>query len=594
MIDSERMGSRSPYYKWIALSNTTLGVLMAAINGTILIIALPVIFAGIKVNPLAGGQTSLLLWVMLGFNVATTVLLVMFGRLSDIFGRVRLYNLGFAVFTLGSILCSLTWSKGMAGELELIVFRLLQGVGGAFLFSNSSAILTDAFPTNQRGLALGLNQIAAVGGSVIGLVVGGLLAATGHWRFIFLVNVPIGLVGTVWAYVALKELTVRSKNTKLDIWGNVTLGVGILGIMLGLTYGIMPYGSHPMGWTNPMVLSGIIGGVICLAIFTVIEAKVNSPMFNLSLFRIRAFTAGNVSTFLSALARGGLQFMLIIWLQGIWLPLHGVAYENTPLLAGIDTLPQTFGFLLAGPLSGFLSDRFGSRMFATGGMVISAIGFYLLNTLHVNFHYLPFAVYLFIIGFGMGLFASPNSAAIMNSVPSRFRGVASGMLATFMNAGMMMSMGIFFSIVIAGLAQKLPQALTNGLAAQGLPAALVHKIAGLPPMASLFAALLGYNPLKSLVPQQALALLPKHNQETITGHTFFPTLIGQPFMHGLSMAFWISLALSAVAALASWLRGKPFIYDESEDAAAVSNGSLGPEGTPLSAPNSLEVVPEQN
>ena len=326
------------HYKWIVLSNTTLGVLMATINQSILIIALPVIFNGLHVNPLAVNQTGLLLWVLLGFNVATTVLLVLFGRLSDMFGRVRLYNLGFLIFTIGSVLASLTWSKGTAGEIELIVFRIVQGIGGGFLFSNSAAILTDAFPENQRGLALGLNQVAAIGGGIIGLLVGGALAATGHWRWIFLVNVPVGLIGTVWAYVGLKEVAKRQVKQHLDIWGNVMLTIGLLGIMLGLTYGIMPYKQHSMGWSNPWVLTESIGGVIVLVLFVVIEMFTEQPLFNLKLFKIWPFTAGNLSGLLASLARGGLQFMLIIWLQGIYLPLHGVSYANTPLIAGLYTL----------------------------------------------------------------------------------------------------------------------------------------------------------------------------------------------------------------------------------------------------------------
>lgn len=565
-----------PSYKWIALSNTTLGVLMASINGTILIIALPVVFAGIKVDPLSGaGQTSLLLWVLLGFNIATTVLLVTFGRLSDIFGRVKLYNLGFAIFTVGSILCSVTWSTGIHGEIELIAFRLIQGIGGAFLFSNSAAILTDAFPKNQRGLALGLNQIAAIGGGVIGLVVGGLLAAIGEWRWVFIVNIPVGIIGTIWAYIALHELTLPATKAKLDVWGNITLGVGITALMLGLTYGIMPYGTSPMGWGNPWVITALIGGVVFLIAFCFVETRVKDPMFHMPLFKIRAFAAGNISGFLAALARGGLQFMLIIWLQGIWLPIHGVAYADTPLRAGIDTLPQMIGFLLAGPISGYLSDRYGAKLFATAGMVITAIGFALMNTLSADFHYVYFAVYIFIIGFGMGLFASPNSASIMNSVPARYRGVASGMRATFMNAGQMMSMGVFFSIVITGLAQTLPGAVTKGLSAQGLPGQIVHEIASLPPMASLFAALLGYNPLKSMVPSQALSALPASRQAYITGKAFFPSLIGPPFMHGLIMAFWISVGLAVIAAIASLLRGKHFVHDDDNDRANVPNDNKG-------------------
>lgn len=563
----EQKLQRSAAYKWIALSNTTLGILMAAINGTILIIALPVIFDGLHVNPLKSNQTSLLLWVMLGFNVATTVFLVTFGRLSDMFGRVRLYNLGFLIFTIGSVLCAITWSKGLNGEIELIIFRLVQGIGGAFLFSNSAAILTDAFPQNQRGLALGLNQIAAVGGSVVGLVVGGLLAATGEWRFVFLVNVPVGLFGTIWAYIALKEVGDRQKHQHLDVLGNITLALGILGIMIGLTYGIMPYGSHNMGWLNPWVIFAIVGGVVMLVLFVFVESKVKNPLFHLSLFKSRPFSAGNIASFMSALARGGLQFMLIIWLQGIYLPMHGVSYEHTPLIAGLYTIPQMVGFLLAGPVSGYLSDRFGAKMFATVGLLISAFGFVMLVTLPTDFNHWLFWIYIFIIGLGLGLFSSPNSAAIMNAVPAKYRGVASGMRATFMNAGQMMSMGLFFSIVIAGLSQTLPQAMNSGLKQHDVPAQVAHSIANLPPTSSLFAALLGYNPFQSLLgPDGAniLHTLPSDQANTITGKKFFPHIIEGPFHHGLALAFIISVVLLLAAAAASILRGKHFVYQDEE------------------------------
>ncbi|QQE77521.1 MFS transporter [Alicyclobacillus sp. SO9] len=551
-----------PGYKWIALSNTTLGVLMATINQSILIIALPIIFNGLKVNPLKGGQASLLLWVLLGFNVATTVLLVTFGRLSDMFGRVRLYNLGFLIFTIGSVLASLTWSKGTAGEIELIIFRIIQGIGGGFLFANSAAILTDAFPENQRGMALGLNQVAAIGGSVIGLLLGGLLAFTGHWRWVFLVNVPVGIAGTIWAYIALQEVSQRAKNQRLDIWGNITLAVGLLGIMLGLTYGIMPYGTHTMGWSNPFVLTGIIGGIIMLLVFGLVEKRVRQPLFDLSLFTIRPFLAGNISGILAALARGGLQFMLIIWLQGVYLPLHGVSYADTPLIAGLYTIPQMIGFFIAGPISGYLSDKFGARVFATTGMVVSAVGFYLLNTVPLDFNRWLFWLYLFIIGAGMGLFASPNSAAIMNAVPARYRGVASGMRSTFMNAGMMLSLGVFFSIMIAGLAQKLPQAMLSGLTQHGIPQVAAQHVAALPPTESLFAALLGYNPLQNLLGPQVLSHLPVHQAQYIVGKVFFPHLIGGPFMHGLRLTFTMSVGMSVIAAIASLLRGKHYIHKE--------------------------------
>lgn len=536
---------------------------MATINQSILIIALPVIFNGVKVNPLANGQSSLLLWVLMGFNIAMTVFLVTFGRLSDIYGRVRLYNLGFLIFTVGSILASLTWGTGSAGEIQLIIFRIIQGIGGGFLFANSTAILTDAFPVNQRGMALGLNQVAAVGGSVIGLLIGGALAATGYWRLIFLVSVPVGLIGTVWAYIGLHEIKKsHHEKVRLDILGNLTLAVGILGIMLGLTYGIMPYGSHTMGWTNPWVLLGLIGGLILLIVFAVVERYAEQPLFDLSLFAIWPFTAGNISGILSSLSRGGLQFMLIIWLQGIYLPLHGVSYTSTPLFAGLYTLPQLIGFFMAGPISGVLSDHFGSRILATLGMAVTAVGFFLLDTLPINFNPWLFWTYLFIIGAGMGLFSSPNTAAIMNAVPAKFRGVASGMRSTFTNAGTMLSMGVFFSIMIAGLAQKLPRAMYSGLIQHGIPVSIAHKVAALPPTSSLFAALLGYNPLQSLLPKQVLGALPAEQAKIITGQHFFPNLISGAFLHGLSLTFIMSMLMSLLAAIMSYSRGKRYIFHE--------------------------------
>lgn len=549
---------------------------MATINQSILIIALPVIFKGLQVNPLQDNQTGLLLWVLLGFNVATTVLLVMFGRLSDMFGRVRLYNLGFLIFTIGSILASLTWSKGTSGEVELIIFRVIQGIGGGFLFSNSAAILTDAFPQNQRGLALGLNQVAAIGGGIIGLLAGGALAATGEWRWVFLVNVPVGIAGTIWAYVALKEVAGPQSKQRLDIWGNISFTVGLLGIMLGLTYGIMPYGIHSMGWTNPTVLTELVLGVVFLIGFAIIENVSKQPLFNMKLFKIWPFTAGNLASFLGALARGGLQFMLIIWLQGIYLPLHGVSYENTPLVAGLYTIPQMIGFLMAGPLSGILSDRYGPRLFATLGLAVSAVGFYLLNTLPISFNHWVFWAYLLIIGLGMGLFSSPNNAAIMNALPARYRGVGSGMRATFMNAGQMLSMGMFFSIMIAGLARKLPPAMMTGLTQHGVPQPVAAQISQLPPMASLFAALLGYNPAGNLLQRFGiLDKIPKSQATVLTGRHFFPSLMGEPFHHGLSLALIISTIMLLVAALFSLLRGRTFIHSDNLAAKDVSRASAG-------------------
>jgi MFS family permease len=549
----------SSRYKWIALSNTTLGVLMVTINSSIMLIALPDIFRGIGINPLQPGNTTLLLWMLMGFMVVTAVLVVSFGRLGDMFGRVRMFNMGFAVFSFFSIMLSVTWLTGEAAGWYIIVMRVLQGIGGAMLFANSSAILTDAFPANQRGMALGLNQVAAIAGSFIGLVLGGLLGPV-SWRLVFLVSVPFGIFGTVWSYLKLKELGVR-RPAKLDLGGNLTFAAGLIAVLVGITYGIQPYGSHVMGWTSPLVLSLIGGGLVVLAIFCVIETRVADPMFQLSLFKIRAFTAGNLASLLSSLGRGGLMFILIIWLQGIYLPIHGYSFENTPLWAGIAMLPLTVGFLLAGPVSGYLSDRYGARAFATGGMLLAALSFGLLEILPVNFTYWQFAGILLLNGIGMGLFASPNRAGIMNSLPANRRGVGAGMSATFQNSAMVLSIGIFFTLIILGLSASLPSHLLAGLTAQGVPVSAAHQLASLPPTAIMFAALLGYNPIQMLL-GSTLSKLPASHAAFLTGHTFFPSLISAPFHSGLEIAFDFAIVCCLVAAVASLLRGKRYVHDE--------------------------------
>ena len=544
-----------PNYKWVALSNTTLGSLMATIDSSIVLIALPAIFRGIGINPLASGETNYFLWLLLGYMVVTTTLLVTFGRISDIFGRVRLYNLGFAIFTVGSALLAFTPGTGNTGALELIIFRLVQGVGAGFLLSNSAAILTDAFPSNQRGMALGVNQIAAIGGSFIGLILGGVLAAI-DWRLVFLVNVPIGLFGTVWAYLNLREQGAIRAHQRIDWLGNITFAIGLTTLLLGVTYGIEPYGGSAMGWGNPLVITAIVGGVALLAAFVWIETRVSDPMFRLDLFKIRMFAAGNIAAFLSALSRGGLQFMLIIWLQGIWLPLHGYSFADTPLWAGIYMTPLLIGFFVMGPISGYLSDRYGARLFSTLGMVIQAVGFIGLTFLPANFNYVWFALLLFVLGVGSGLFASPNTSSIMSSVPAETRGVSSGMRATFQNGASLVSIGVFFSIVTAGLASSIPSTFYNGLTRYGVPSAAATKIAHLPPTAALFGAFLGYNPIGQLLPPQVLAQLSVANRATLLGKEFFPGLISSPFMVGLHAVFYVSAVLCLTAAVVSLLRGQ--------------------------------------
>jgi MFS family permease len=546
-----------PHYKWIALSNTTLGVLMATINASIMLIALPDIFRGIGVNPLDPGNTGLLLWLIMGYLVVTAVLVVSFGRLGDMFGRVKMFNLGFAIFAAFSVALSLTWMHGTAAAWWLIVMRLLQGVGGAMLMANSSAILTDAFPHSERGLALGLNQVAGIAGSFIGLVLGGVLGPI-SWRYVFLVSVPFGVLGTIWSYLKLRELGVR-RPAALDWWGNVTFAAGLIAVLAGITYGIQPYGGHTMGWTSPLVLGLVGGGLATLAIFGVIETRVAEPMFRLSLFGIRPFTAGNLANLLAGLGRGGLMFILIIWLQGIYLPIHGYSFSQTPLWAGIAMLPLTIGFLVAGPVSGWLSDRFGARPFATGGMLVAAASFAALQLLPVDFVYWQFAGILLLNGIGMGLFASPNRAGIMNSLPPEQRGVGGGMSATFQNSAMVLSIGIFFTLIILGLASSLPTTLSHGLIAQGVPPADAARVAALPPVSIMFAALLGFNPVQSLL-GHVVDRLPASHAAYLTGHTFFPSLISAPFSSGLAIAFDFAIVACLVAAVASLLRGGKYVH----------------------------------
>jgi MFS family permease len=547
-------------YKWIALSNTTLGVLMVTINQSIILIALPDIFRGIKLDPLQPANTSYLLWMILGFLVVTAVLVVSLGRLGDMFGRVKMYNLGFAVFTAFSVLLSITWMHGSAGALWLILMRVGQGVGGAMLFANSAAILTDAFPQDQRGLALGINGIAAIAGSFIGLVLGGLLAPI-EWRLVFLVSVPVGVFATVWAYWKLVETSERQRKARIDWWGNVTFAAGLIAVMAGITYAIQPYGGHTMGWTSPWVDAGLVGGLALLALFVWIEQHVADPMFHLDLFKIRAFTAGNLATLLAAIGRGGLQFILIIWLQGIWLPEHGYDFSRTPLWAGIYMLPLIAGFLVAGPVSGYLSDRVGARPFATGGMVLAALSFLLLMLLPVDFSYALFAPILLLNGIGMGLFSSPNRAGVMNSLPPSQRGVGGGMNATFQNAASVLSIGLFFSLMIIGLASSLPATLHHGLLAHGVSNADATRIAHLPPVASLFAAFLGYNPMQNLLGAK-LHTLPAAQQHVLTGRGFFPQLISAPFHTALEYAFIFATVACLVAAVASLLRGGKYHWSE--------------------------------
>jgi MFS family permease len=561
-----RMDHDHPFYKWVVLSNTTLGILLAAINASIVLISLPAIFRGIGLNPLSPGNVGYLLWMLMGYLVVTAVLVVPFGRLGDMYGRVKIYNLGFVVFTVAAIALSFDPFHLGGGAVWLIAWRVIQGVGGAMLMASSSAILTDAFPANQRGMALGTNMVAAVAGSFLGLLIGGFLSEW-HWKAVFWVGVPIGVLGTIWSYRSLRELGSRTSG-RLDWAGTLTFGLGLTVLLIGITYGIQPYGDSTTGWTSPWVLGAIAAGLLLLVAFCFIELNVASPMVDIRLFKSAAFGMGNLAGLMSSMGRGGLQFMLIIWLQGIWLPLHGYTFESTPLWAGIYLLPVTVGFLIAAPLAGWLSDRMGARPLTVGGMLLMAATFVALLLIPVNFDYWMFAILVFLNGLGGGVFTAPNTAAIMSSVPADQRGAASGVRSTFFNGGNSLSIGIFFSLMIIGLANTLPAAMSSGLTAQGVSPQVAHEVANLPPVGSLFAAFLGYNPMAELLAPSGALHQPGVNADVLTGQTFFPQLITAPFHSGLVVVFSAAAVMMVIGAIASLFSAGRYGTEQGADNAA--------------------------
>ena len=546
-------------YKWIALSNTSLGVFMGFMNANIVLISLPAIFRGIDINPFNSFQY--LLWILFGYNIVAAILVVNVGRISDIFGRVRMYNLGFLIFTIGSILLYITPGKGDIAALQIIFYRIIQAIGGSLLMANSAAILSEAFPPNQRGFALGLNGVIGIFGGVAGIIIGGVLA-TVYWRDVFLVNVPIGIIGTIWSYKSLRQLS-KPIRQKIDIAGNIMYAVSLILILIGITYGILPYGNQVTGWTNPYVILSILIGVIAFIGFLFIETKVKDPMFRLDLFKIRAFTSASIAILLAQIAFGGLQLMLVLLLQAIWLPLNGYSYEVTPFWAGIYLLPLLLGFGIMGSIAGRLSDRYGARVLATLGLLILGIGFILLNFLPYNFNYIEFAIIIFFMGVGNGLFVSPNMAALMNAAPPQHRGLASGIRAMLTNTGSTLSIGIFFTIVIDILYLTLPSAYASALNPLGL-SQLVPLLSKIPPTAAIFAAFLGYNPVSTVLSQLPASVynsIPSSTLATITSNYWFPNVIAPAFMESLRIAFYISAGMVFLAALASALRGRTIIYE---------------------------------
>ncbi len=571
-------------YKWVALFNVTLASLMGSVDYSIVMISLPAIFKGIEINPMAPDVFQYLLWILMGYGLITATLLLSFGRLADMYGRVKLFRLGFLIFTIGSILLYLTPDKGNLGALELIIFRLIQAVGSALTVSNGAAIITDAFPASERGKALGINMVAFMSGQFIGLLLGGILA-TYHWRYVFLISVPFAILGTVWSYWKMKEISFRASKTSIDILGNLAFVGGLTSLLVGVTYGLMPYKhdgiTDAMGWKNPWVIASIVIGILLLIAFPFIESRVKNPMFRLEFFKTRAFTFANLANFSAAVSRGGVMFMLIMLLQGIWLPLHGYRFEDTPFWAGIYMLPMTLGFVIMGPISGILSDKYGPRWIATIGMTIVCLVFLGLSMLPSNFDYWELGILIFLMGSGNGMFSSPNSSSIMNSVPPQDRGVASGMMFTLSNSATTLSMAVFFTIVIVGIQGALPGAIHESFASLGssqITPAIQHLedyLISMPPTNALFSAFLGYNPMGSILsamdPSIASAI-PKQIVTTLTSSFWFPQTLQLAFMPALRITFRIGALLTGIAAVLSAMRGQRYVYETEKPVSDISKG----------------------
>ncbi|MCL4412129.1 MAG: MFS transporter [Candidatus Thermoplasmatota archaeon] len=547
-------------YKYTVLTNTMLGALMAAINMNIVMITLPAIFKGLGIDPFQSGEFIYLLWILMGYSIVLASILVTFGRISDIFGRTRMYTLGFIIFTVGSVLLSIIpGGTKNTGATILIGFRMIQAVGAGFLMVNSTALLTDAFPGNERGKALGINQISFVVGSLLGLIIGGLLSSF-DWHMVFIVNVPFAVAGTLWSIVKLKETAPRQK-VGIDFLGNLSLALSLILISLGFTYTLMPYGNQQMGWGSPWVIASFILGTALIFAFIAIERRVKNPLFNLSLFKIKPFAYGNISLFLAAMGRGAIMFLVVIWLQGIYLPLHGFSYSQTPFWAGIYMLPMLLGMVVFGPVGGVLTDKYGARLYATLGMVISAVGLVLLTMVPYNFNVWFFEIILVVIGIGGGLFASPNTTAIMNAVASKDRASANGMRMTINNVASTISMAVFFSITITIFSLKVPGAMYSDAIKIGVPTSIATILAGIPPSGALFGAFLGVSPM-SIIPQSLFALIPLGARAALESNSFFPNVIGPSFIIGLDYAIYIALAMSILGAIFSALMGERYVHEE--------------------------------
>jgi len=559
-MSNDALGAINEGRREAILVNSFLGSLMASMTMSAIIIALPDILRGIGVNPMSPLGFASMMWLMFSYPLMVAVAVPIVGRLSDMYGRGRMFTIGDAIFTVMSTLLGIVPGYGSVAVAQMIAYRFVQGLGGSMMFTNSAAIITDVYPPHRRGVAMGIVSIAFSAGSIIGLVVGGVLAVV-NWRLVFLVNTPIGIASTAWAYVTVYRLPLGLRRVRVDYLGASMLAASLVLLLLGITFGMLPSGNSMMSWGSPMVLGLIGGGLLLMALLIPVEMRTGEPILKINLFRIRPFTFGVLSALFLFLAQGANIFVLSLLLQAIYLPMHGVPYSETPLLAGIYLIPSSVANAVFAPVGGKLINRFGARVVSTIGAVLLGVSFELLTLLSLNFNYTLFAADLFLMGTGSGLFQSPNLVSIMSSVPQEDRSAASGLRASMQNIGLLMSFAVFLTLILVGSTAALSASISSALTKVGVPSDVVSELTRIPPAYALFAAFMGYDPMKFLMSQAGVDL-PGSVYAAVTKPTFFPSAIAPAMATGFIYAYHIAAIMAFTAAIFSYLRGREHIVHQ--------------------------------
>ncbi|WP_066797234.1 MFS transporter [Caldivirga sp. MU80] len=559
-MSNDALGAINEGRREAILVNSFLGSLMASMTMSAIIIALPDILRGIGVNPMSPLGFASMMWLMFSYPLMVAVAVPIVGRLSDMYGRGKMFTIGDAIFTVMSTLLGIVPGYGSVAVAQMIAYRFVQGLGGSMMFTNSAAIITDVYPPHRRGVAMGIVSIAFSAGSIIGLVVGGVLAVV-NWRLVFLVNTPIGIASTAWAYVTVYRLPLGLRRVRVDYLGASMLAASLVLLLLGITFGMLPSGNSMMSWGSPMVLGLIGGGLLLMALLIPVEMRTGEPILKINLFRIRPFTFGVLSALFLFLAQGANVFVLSLLLQAIYLPMHGVPYSETPLLAGIYLIPSSVANAVFAPVGGRLINRFGARVVSTIGAVLLGVSFELLTLLSLNFNYTLFAADLFLMGTGSGLFQSPNLVSIMSSVPQEDRSAASGLRASMQNIGLLMSFAVFLTLILVGSATALSTSISSALTKVGVPSDVVSELTRIPPAYALFAAFMGYDPMKFLMSQTGVDL-PGSVYAAVTKPTFFPSAIAPAMATGFIYAYHIAAIMAFTAAVFSYLRGREHIVHQ--------------------------------